>query len=75
MAVVRSKTNRKAWLNTGAELKTVWLNGEKLYESKGWTGWHPGKERIRIKLRKGDNRIVIESGRAFSINITDKRIW
>lgn len=72
--VTREKAE-SAFFNTGAHLKTVWLNGEKIFQSKDWTGYHAGKERIPIKLNAGDNIVVIETGEAFFTSITADDQW
>lgn len=73
---VESETDRDVFFNTGARLLTIWLNGEKIFDSDNpWGGWHPGKERIPAKLRAGRNQIVIEAQDAFFLSITDGRDW
>jgi acyl-CoA thioesterase-1 len=71
VAVVESPTRYGAFLNTGAQLEEVWLNGARVYRSEGWTGWHAGKERVPIVLREGRNVLVIRTGPAFFVSITD----
>ena len=75
VASVRTDKEKQAFLNTGVHLKTVWLNGKKVFQSTGWTGFHAGKERIPVTLKAGDNAIVIETGSQFSLNITDELLW
>jgi len=75
VATVESEKPRKAFLNTGAQLSAVWLNGKRVYKSEGWTGWHAGKERIPIELKAGKNLLVIETGSAFFLSITDDDQW
>jgi len=75
-ATVRFATAREAWLNSGAMLRRVWLNGELVYDSGGrWTGWHAGKERVPVRLREGANEVVIEAGDSFFVSLTDERDW
>jgi RNA polymerase sigma factor (sigma-70 family) len=62
---------RAAFLHTGGEIKGVWLNGERVYRNRGWTGWHAGKERLPVRLRAGQNVLVIETGTAFFLSVTD----
>jgi lysophospholipase L1-like esterase len=62
---------RSAYLHTGAHLDSVWLNGRRVYRNTGWTGWHPGKERVPVRLRGGRNVLVIESGADFFLSVTD----
>ncbi len=74
IATFDSPIARKAWLHTGADLKTVWLNGARVYAATAeFRGWHPGRERVAIALQAGANSLVIESGRAFFLAVTDER--
>jgi hypothetical protein len=75
VATVEAARARKAFLNTGAQLSAVWLNGKRVYKSDGWTGWHAGKERVPIELKEGKNVLVIETGPAFFLSITDDDQW
>lgn len=75
MAAVSSPQARQVFLNTGATVQSVWLNGELVYQSEGWSGWHAGKERIPATLRAGENRIVIETGSSFFFSITEQQDW
>jgi lysophospholipase L1-like esterase len=64
---------RKAYINTGGELKSVWLNGVKIpFESHGW---HAGDNRIPVELRAGANTILIETGGRFFLSVTDTNTW
>jgi lysophospholipase L1-like esterase len=74
VATVEAKAG-KAFLNTGAQLSAVWLNGRRVYKSAGWTGWHAGKERVPVELKKGKNVLVIETGSAFFLSITADDDW
>jgi lysophospholipase L1-like esterase len=74
-ATVEAVKAHKAFLNTGAQLSAVWLNGKRVYKSDGWTGWHAGKERVAIDLKEGKNWLVIETGTAFFLSITDDDQW
>jgi len=74
VSCIESETDRDVFLNTGARLLSIWLNGEKIFESNNpWAGWHPGKERIPARLRAGRNQIIIESQDAFFLSITNER--
>ena len=75
IATMHADKDRQAFLNTGAHLKTVWLNGTKVFQSTGWTGFHAGKERIPVQLKAGDNTLVIETGGQFALNITEGLLW
>jgi lysophospholipase L1-like esterase len=75
VATDHSDRPRKAFLNTGAQLSAVWLNGHRIYKSEGWTGWHAGKERVPIELKEGKSVLVIQTGAAFFLSITDDDQW
>lgn len=75
IAVVRSDRERNVFLNTGALVKRIWLNGNPLAMSVSGVGWHPGGNRIPVRLAAGENMVVIESGGAFFVSITDDRMW
>lgn len=66
---------REAWLQIGGEIRTLWLNGERIYKVEGARGWHPGHDRIKVTLPAGESRIVVESGPRFSLQITDNEVW
>jgi len=63
------------YINTGGLIETVWCNGGRVHRQQGWTGYHPGKERIAVPLRQGLNRIVIETGPDFFLSITETNTW
>ena len=73
LASVKAAHATPAILNTGAGLKTVYLNGQRIYTSAAWTGWHAFKEQIPVSLVEGENKLVIESGTAFFLSITDAK--
>jgi acyl-CoA thioesterase-1 len=76
IATVESKTHRFAYLNPGAALETIWVNGHRVYEhGPAYTGWHAGRERVRFELQAGTNSVVIESGQNFFLSITDDNQW
>jgi lysophospholipase L1-like esterase len=74
-ATLESKEAREVYLNTGADLASLTLNGTRIWKSEGWTGWHAGKERIAARLVVGTNTIEIESGGAFFLSVTDDNSW
>jgi lysophospholipase L1-like esterase len=75
VAIVEAEKPRSVFFNTGAQLETIWLNGKRIYKNEGWTGWHAGKERISARLEAGKNTVVIETGPAFFLSITDDSDW
>jgi hypothetical protein len=75
VTTVPSKAARRAYVNTGAQLQTVWLNGVRIYEAKDWTGYHAGRERIPVELREGANVLLIETGPQFFVSVTEDNTW
>jgi hypothetical protein len=75
VAAVEADRPRDAFVNTGGSLQTVWLNGKRIYKSESWTGWHLGKERLPVRLQAGRNVLVVETGSAFALSVTDGNDW
>ena len=75
LAVIDAGTPRRVFLNPGAQVEAVWLNGRRLYKRAEWTGWHAGRERLPADLRKGPNTVVIEMGPQFFLSMTDDNTW
>ncbi len=66
---------KTAYLNVGASVHAVWLNGDQVVRLDEWTGWHAGKKRVKVELSAGENQIVIEAGDNFFVSITDELDW
>jgi hypothetical protein len=66
---------REPVVNTGGGVKAVWLNGTKVFESIRWTGWHPGKDRVPVRLREGRNEVRVEAVGPFFLSVTDTADW
>ena len=77
LTTVHSTKTRQVYLNTGVTLHTVWLNGVLVYSyPKNWyPGWHAGRERVQVELKKGNNTLVIETGKEWFLSITDDTNW
>lgn len=76
VATLEAKQAGKAYFNTGAELRGVWLNGERIYRATDeWKGWHAGRERLPVQLKAGRNVIVIETGGSFFLSCTNENDW
>ena len=80
--VVKSPAEAKAFVNTAIGVRRVWLNGELVYThpmnggEERWTGYHAGKERVPVTLKKGDNTLVVEhNNNEFFVSVTDKLVW
>jgi hypothetical protein len=74
-AIVDSAKDRDVFLNTGADLQSIRLNGSLLWKNEGWTGWHAGKERLPARLRVGPNTLQIEAGTTFFLSVTEENNW
>lgn len=75
LAVIDAPAPRRAFLNPGAQVEAVWLNGRRLYKRAEWTGWHAGRERLPADLQKGPNAVVIEMGPQFFLSMTADNTW
>jgi lysophospholipase L1-like esterase len=75
IAILEQSKDQQVYLNTGANLKTIWLNGQQVYNAPGDSGWHAGRERIPIQLSKGNNHLVIEFSDSFFLSMTDTGNW
>jgi len=75
VAEIANTKARTVYLNTGASLETIWLNGKKIFQNPKDSGWHAGKERIPVTLRPGINQILIETGSRFFLSLTDDNQW
>ena len=76
VATIEERFPRKVYLNTGAGLEKIWLNGKRVYErAADYAGWHAGRERIPADLKAGTNTLVIETGKDFFLSITDSDNW
>lgn len=78
VAELHSETDSKKFINLGEDIKSVWLNGQKIEkEFLGIyvDGRHPGFYRLPIQLKKGINILVIEAYNSFFVSITDNIDW
>ena len=65
-----------AFVNTGAGLQQVWLNGVSIWSSNdAWTGWHAGKERIPVTIPAGESMLSIRCRDSFFLSVTDDNKW
>jgi len=74
-AIVISGKDRDVFLNTGADLQSIRLNGSLRWKNEGWTGWHAGKERLPARLQAGPNTLQIEAGTTFFLSLTEENNW
>ena len=74
-AEVIAESTYSGYLNIGADVEKVWLNGNLVYQNEGWTGWHAGKERIFVTFDQGKNIIGVASGDTYFLSITIKNDW
>ncbi|MEI6520442.1 MAG: GDSL-type esterase/lipase family protein [bacterium] len=75
IANIDAEKPRDVYLNTGAGLQTIWLNGKRVYKNVEYTGWHAGRERLPVKLQAGKNVLVIEAVDNFFLSATDVMEW
>lgn len=77
MVNVKSLKERQVYFNLGVNVHKVWLNGAEVYSypEKWYPGWHAGRERVQVTLLKGNNTIVIETGKEWFFSITDDMNW
>jgi hypothetical protein len=72
VATVESDAAKRAYLNPGADVEAIWLNGARVYKRPDvYTGWHAGRERVGVDLKAGKNGVVLETGGAFFLSVTD----
>lgn len=72
------KTAHMAYINLGGYVRSVWLNGEKLYTvdtSIVWPGWHMGKFRLVGEFKAGKNVLIIETDPIFAVSVTENSNW
>ena len=76
VALLDNKSGKaeNVFINTGAQLRGVWLGGERIYE-KDWRGWHAGRDRIPAVLNPGRNVLLIETAGPFFLSVTDSNDW
>jgi len=75
VATYRAEQAGKAYVNTGAHVQAVWLNGREVFRVGGWEGFHIGTRRIEVDVIAGDNRIVIETASQFALTVTPGLLW
>ena len=81
-AAVKADAEKKAFISTAIGVRRVWLNGALVYThpmnggEEKWTGYHAGKERLPVTLKKGVNLLLVEhSNNEFFVSVTDKLVW
>jgi acyl-CoA thioesterase-1 len=74
-AVFVAGEGKRFYVNTGADLMEARVYGAEVYKNAGWTGWHAGKERIGVEMKKGENVIEIEAGSNFFLSVTEEEDW
>jgi lysophospholipase L1-like esterase len=76
ITTIDSPKHRFAFLNPGAALETIWLNGKRVYaQGPAYAGWHAGRARVRVELQAGANTVLIETGQNFFLSLTDDDNW
>ena len=70
LAIVKSDKDTEGILHLGGSPGyAVWWNGELIWQCKTLRGYHPDAERITVKLRKGENRILVFSNWLFYVSL------
>lgn len=77
VAVLKARKARTVFVNVGAQVNAVWLNGTSIYNriEPPWTGYHAGRARVQTALQKGNNTIIIETSEQFFLSVTDNNDW
>lgn len=70
LATVHSDTDTETVLHLGgAPGYGVWWNGELVWQCKALHGYHPDADRVVVKLRKGENQILVFSNWLFYVGL------
>lgn len=65
VAEVQSQSDRDVKMQFGSDDNhVVWLNGTKIAEDKGRSGWQPDEQTVTAKLKAGRNVMVVKAGNA-----------
>ena len=76
VATIHRDRAGRAFVNTGAGLQQVWLNGVSIWSlNDAWTGWHAGKERIAVDFPAGESLLSIRCRDSFFLSVTDDNRW
>lgn len=73
--VLGSLEKRTAYLNVGARVSQIWLNGKRIFNKAAEPGWHAGRIRLPIELVAGQNEIYLNARQSFFISVTDRIDW
>ncbi len=73
MATVDSPKRRTVFIKTGGTTRSVWLNGERVYQpSQELLTWHT-REEVEVTLEEGPNKIVAEVGPVFFLSLAEEK--
>ena len=72
---VLAESTHNEYLNVGAQVERIWLNGKLVYKNEAWTGWHAGKERISVTFAQGKNILMLETGDTYFLSRTPDKDW
>jgi ferric-dicitrate binding protein FerR (iron transport regulator) len=72
---VDSEGEGDAYINTGGSLRAVWLNGIKILDDRKTFAWHPGRDRISVRLKPGRNTILVEAMSNYFLSVTPDCDW
>jgi len=70
LAIVTSDEEKTVTMHVGGSLPyAVWLNGQPVWKGNFLHGYHPSADRIRVRLRKGENHILTFTNWLFYVSI------
>ena len=70
LATVHSDRDAETFLQLGGSPGyVVWWNGELVWQCKTLHGYHPDADRVVVKLRKGENQILVFSNWLFYVGL------
>jgi len=71
-ATIESDAAAKKIVTLGGDVLAVALNGTPVWKRAEFRGFHIGSQSIELELRVGEDEMLIESGPAFFVSVTDR---
>jgi len=76
LATIHSDTQRDCFVNLGAGVGKVFLNGVQINKADlGTFGYTPGARREKVTLKAGENVLIFETDGWFFVSVTDDDKW
>lgn len=70
LAIIQSDKETETILHAGGSPPyAVWLNGQMIWNGAMLHGYHPSEDRIKVKLKKGENHILVFTNWLFYISL------